>query len=93
MLLQPLLQDGAAAVERVVSVLDAYGCSRDDFMETLRELQFKLQKDTVLFGRYSLFTCVAFYDCIDRYEAMDSKVKAALTRYYNSYAMHTFDIC
>lgn len=53
MLLQPLLQEGAGAVEKVVSVLDAYGCSRDDFMETLRELQFKLQKDSVLFGGHS----------------------------------------
>ena len=58
MLLQPLLQHGAAAVEEVVSVLDAYGCSRDDFMETLRELQFKLQKDSVLFGSCLLLNSV-----------------------------------
>lgn len=63
MLLQPLLQEGASAVEKVVSVLDAYGCSRDDFMETLRELQFKLQKDAVLFGRHSLILRIAHYEC------------------------------
>ena len=54
-------------------MLDEYGFSKDDFMETMKDLQFIMDKekdkDRVL---------------SDKYEGIDSKLKAALTRLYNS---------
>ena len=58
--------DGAA---EVLEMLDAYGLSKDDFSESLKDLQFTMDKDPVL---------------KDRFEAIDSKTKAALTRLYNA---------
>lgn len=57
------------AVSQIIQILDYYGLSRDDFMETFKELQFIKEKDE----RFA-----------DRYEKIDSKLKAQLTRTYNS---------
>jgi hypothetical protein len=61
----------AAAVNQVIATLDSYGLSRDDLMESMKELQF-IHKD----AKDDRF--------IDRYDKIDSKLKAQLTRAYNS---------
>jgi hypothetical protein len=38
-------------VDAVVAALDAYGLTKEDFMENMRELQFVLEGDKVLTGR------------------------------------------
>jgi hypothetical protein len=43
----------------VVAALDGYGLSREDFFEALKDLQFKIEKDSVL---------------CDQFEKLDSKV-------------------
>ena len=43
-----------------MTLLDAYGLSRDDMMETMREMQFTIEKDLVLY---------------DYFEKLDSQVK------------------
>ena len=42
-LAQPLLVKGAEAVEETCDLLDAYGLSKDDFSENIRELQFLIE--------------------------------------------------
>jgi hypothetical protein len=37
-------------VDAVVAALDAYGLTKEDFMENMRELQFVLEGDKVLTG-------------------------------------------
>lgn len=44
----------------MVELLDAYGLSRDDMMETMREMQFTIEKDSVM---------------LDYFEKLDSQVK------------------
>jgi replication factor C subunit 1 len=56
-------------IDKVVDMLEEYGFSKDDFMDTMKELQFTIEKDPIL---------------VDKFEKIDSKVKAALTRAYNS---------
>ena len=56
-------------IEQVIEMLDSYGLSKEDFMETLKDLQFIVEKDANL---------------RDRYDSVDSKTKSALTRLYNS---------
>eukprot|EP01041_Mallomonas_annulata_P001643 gene1643-3182_t len=68
-LLQPLLSRGSDGVDEVVALLESYGLSKEDFSETLKDLQFIIEKDKIL---------------IDKFDLIDSKVKAALTREYNS---------
>ena len=68
-LLQPLLQRGNDGAAEVVSILDKYGLSKDDFMETMKDFQFLIERDP---------------NFSDLFERLDSKVKAALTRLYNS---------
>lgn len=68
-LLQQLLHKGAEGVPEVLALLDSYGLSKDDFSESLKELQFVIEKDPLL---------------SDGYEAIESKIKAALTREYNN---------
>lgn len=68
-LLHQLLSKGADGVGEVLSILDSYGLSKEDFSDSLKELQFVFEKDPKL---------------PDRYEAIESKVKAALTREYNN---------
>lgn len=58
----------------MIQILDEYGLSRDDFMETMKDLQFKVEKDAVL---------------SDQFEQIDSKVKSALTRTYNTGEHHS----
>ncbi len=52
-----------------MDVLDSYGLDRDDFMETFHDMQFLVTGDAAL---------------TDRYELINSKVKTALTKLYNS---------
>jgi hypothetical protein len=68
-LLQPLLKRGSDGAEEVVKMLDAYGLSKDDFMETMKDLQFVVEKDP---------------NFTDQFAHLDAKVKAALTRLYNT---------
>jgi len=68
-LLAPLLEEKEEGVHKVIALLDAYGLSREDFIESLKELQFVVKEDKVLLR--------------DFYEDVESKVKAALTRTYN----------
>lgn len=68
-LLQPLLKQGSDGAEEVIRILDTYGLSKDDFMETMKDLQFIVEKDT---------------NFCDFFERLDSKVKANLTRLYNA---------
>ena len=42
-IVQPLLVKGADAVEETCDLLDAYGLSKDDFSENIRELQFLIE--------------------------------------------------
>jgi replication factor C subunit 1 len=70
-LLHPLTTKGSEGADEVMEVLDSYGFSRDDFMETMKEMQFTVAGDKDLL-------------LSDQYEKLDSKVKAAFTRVYNS---------
>jgi replication factor C subunit 1 len=76
-LLSPLLKDGKDGVSQVVDLLDQYGLSKDDFTESLREMQFKVENDKTL---------------IDQYELLDTQTKTALTKYYNKYRLPNFII-
>lgn len=67
-LLQPLISHGSDGAEHVVAILDHYGLNKDDFMETMKDFQFVVEKDPIF---------------SDLFERLDSKVKAALTRLYN----------
>lgn len=51
--------------------------SKDDFMETMKDLQFLLEKDPVL---------------VDGYKEIDSKLKTQLTKAYNSGEHRLFSI-
>jgi replication factor C subunit 1 len=68
-LLMILSTRGSDGVEEVVKTLDAYGLSKEDFTETFKEFQFIIDKDPVL---------------RDGYEGLDSKIKTAITKLYNS---------
>ena len=61
--------ESASSIDAVIACLDHYGLSKDDFMETLKELQIVRDGDPTL---------------KDRFESLDSKLKAALTRAYNA---------
>jgi hypothetical protein len=63
------LQTGGDSVEKVIELMDAYGLSRDDVTETMKDLQLLYEKDPLL---------------RDQYNNVDSKTKAAFTRLYNS---------
>jgi hypothetical protein len=79
-------ESGTEGVTAVIELLDSYGLNRDDFMETLREMQFLVEGDRVFAGdvlwkpTFSGFNCLCI---IDRYETIETKVKTALTRAYN----------
>jgi len=60
----------------VVELLDAYGLTREDFMENMKELQLCLEGDKEL---------------KDLYDSIDTKTKTALTKAYNS-ASHTSQV-
>jgi len=72
-LLRPLLMHGADGAGKVVQLLDEYGLSREDFFDSLKDLQFTSSVRGP--GEESLK---------DRYDDVDSKTKAALTRFYNA---------
>lgn len=55
-------------ISQVIDMLDAYGLSREDMMETLREMQFVMEGDKQF---------------RDRYEGIETKMKTALTKAYN----------
>lgn len=69
-LLQPLLAQGKEGVEQVLARLQHYGLTREDMMETLREMQFK-----------GLDPAAA-----DPFDRVDTATKTALTKAYNSSA-------
>ncbi len=50
MLLAPLLERGVEGVTEVLSKLEDYGLSKEDFSDTLKDLQFIIDKDPVLSG-------------------------------------------
>jgi Replication factor RFC1 C terminal domain len=56
----------AFSVLKVVTLLDAYGLSRDDMMETMREMQFTIEKDTSM---------------CDYFDKLDSQVKVCTYPY------------
>ena len=60
---------GPDGVGQLVGMLDAYGLTKDDFTDNLREMQLTREGDSTL---------------RDRFADLDSKIKAALTRAYNS---------
>jgi replication factor C subunit 1 len=64
---------GGGGAQKCIALLDSYGLSRDDFMENLRELQFISPEPRP-----------GSMDLKDAYEGLDSKVKAAFTRLYNT---------
>lgn len=68
-LLHPLMVKGSDGAHEVIARLDHYGLSKDDFMETMKDFQFVVDKHPTF---------------VDMFERLDSKVKAALTRQYNS---------
>ncbi len=43
-------ESGTEGVSAVIELLDSYGLNRDDFMETLREMQFLVEGDRVFAG-------------------------------------------
>ena len=68
-------QDQSVAVQATVDLLDAYGMSKDDFTDSLKDLSFatapkKGEKKPP--------------EILCRYDLMDTKLKSALTRLYNS---------
>jgi len=69
---------GAGGAAKCIALLDAYGLSRDDFMENLKDLQF-IAPDARPGGPL---------DLRDQYEALETKSKTAFTRLYNS-SSHT----
>lgn len=56
------------AIGQVIEMLDSYGLNKEDFMETLKEMQFTIDGDKQF---------------KDRYDAIETKVKTALTKAYN----------
>ena len=68
-LLDILQLRGSEGAQEVIDLLDAYGLSKEDFSESLKDLQMVTKDDKIL---------------RDRYEDLDSKVKAALTKLYNA---------
>mmetsp|Transcript_18852 Transcript_18852/g.31803 ORF Transcript_18852/g.31803 Transcript_18852/m.31803 type:complete len:196 (-) Transcript_18852:187-774(-) len=74
---QPAATAAAAGTPAdVVELLDAYGLTREDFMENMKELQLCLEGDKEL---------------KDLYDSIDTKTKTALTKAYNS-ASHTSQV-
>ena len=59
-------------VDKAIEIFDAVGISQDDFSDSLRELQFSVE-DKKLQAALT-----------DRYEKMDTRLKTALTKAYNS---------
>jgi hypothetical protein len=50
---------------QAVSLLDSYGLSREDMMETLKEMQFTIEKDSVLVDAYEkIETSVKVVACV-----------------------------
>lgn len=45
-LLQPLLSNNKDGCEETIRLLDEYGLSKEDFTESMREMQFILEKAT-----------------------------------------------
>jgi len=69
----PAKEDGTthSGVCEVVDILDSYGLSREDLMDTMQQLQFVVSSDAQL---------------QDHFGFLDSKLKSAFTREYNSRA-------
>ena len=67
-MLRPLLSRGSEGAQDVIGMLDAYGLGKEDLMETMKEMQFLVDKDPLL---------------VDLYAPLDAPVKSALTRLYN----------
>lgn len=95
-LLRPLLAKGKDGCEEVISMLDEYGLTKDDFTESMREMQFVLEKasnpvEALLKGTicisFGIIFCYIFIylvsTSIDKFETLDTQTKSALTRLYN----------
>jgi len=61
LLLAPLLTKGSDGVPEVLTMLQAYGLSKEDLMENLRELAFTVEKDKVLRGMLINFVVLLIY--------------------------------
>ena len=84
------LQAGEVEVTAVVEALDAYGLTKEDFSENMRELQMVVEGDKQLIGASPPVlplhhTRILSYQfsTIDHFAGLDSKVKASLTKAYN----------
>jgi hypothetical protein len=51
-----------------VDLLDAYGLTKEDFMESMCEMQFTINNDT---------------NFKDKFDQIDTQTKTALTKHYN----------
>lgn len=69
-LLQKVLYTSAEGLDEVIAIFDEVGISKEDFSDSMKELQFTVEPTNV-----SALT--------NRYDRMDAQMKAALTRAYN----------
>jgi replication factor C subunit 1 len=75
-ILLQILLTSESGIETVIELFDSLGISKDDFSESLKDLQFTLDDFKSSKGVPNALT--------NRYELMDTKLKSALTRAYNS---------
>lgn len=68
-LLNPLVLKGKDGVQDTIALLDHYGLTKDDFMETLREMQFTIENDKIF---------------KDQYDFLDTQTKTMFTKQYNA---------
>jgi replication factor C subunit 1 len=67
-LLRPIILKGSEGVRETIEILEAYGLSKDDFSENMKDLQFIVEKDKIL---------------KDNFSSIDTQTKTALTKLYN----------
>ena len=80
-LLQPLREEGQEAIQKVIQILDEYGLSKDDFMESMKDLQF-ISANTEKDPKTGKLTDKIHLP--DNYGPfLDTKLKTSLTRTYN----------
>lgn len=82
-----------SGVSEVIDILDSYGLSREDLMETMQQLQFVVSSEAQLQDHFAFLVSQCVYSCtivcrnvIINELLQDSKLKAAFTREYNSRA-------
>lgn len=85
LLVEPMARHDDGAVAQALERLDWYGFSREDLVEGLRELQFVVAASGGG-GGAAAARDVVYGTLSDRFERLDAKVKAELTREYNKMA-------